>query len=538
MNSSSFQGEADRNRLLRRADWRFLLPNPHPTRSVCFAGGLLRRSVALISGAAVAPQAAPAADCDLAVVLNPSAATLQRAWAMLRPGGACYVEQYNLLSGRATLRQRLEEGGFTEIACYWPWPTPNIAPAQFWFPLDAPGALRFFLAQRAAPRGWLARCGRWLRQSLWLIAIGLDLALPLCAVARKPGADPATTPSNLDLDRLIDSGWADWGLGARPQKISRFVMTSGFRSTNKIVSLVFNEPEAHPQLAIKMARVPEAAATLLNEAAALRALQHAHPNLGGIPQVLFCQTAGAALALGETVVSGLPIFTHLRRDTYRALAEQATNWQIALASRSGPVPRRTWWDRLVAPALDDFRTAFGTVAAASQLELADALLAALDELPLVCEQRDFGPWNVLLTSSGEIGVLDWESAELRGLPALDLIYFLSYLAFFYDGAIRTGRVRESYRVALSGAGLTGQVFHACLDRYAAAVGIGRAALPALRALTWMLHARSEHHRMSADAGGPPSVNTLRRSLFLGLWEEELRQAAGHQNERAGERGQL
>jgi hypothetical protein len=521
MDSMNIQLEGERNRLLRRADWRFLLPNPHPARSVCLAGGLLRRSVALISGSIAAPQAAPAADCDLAVVVNPSIAALRRAAAMLRPGGACYVEQYNPLGGHAGLRRRLEAGGFTEIACYWPWPAPIIAPAQFWFPLDAPGALRYFLAQRAAPRGRLARLGRALRQSLWLIGIGADLALPICAVARKPGPDPAPLPDTFDLDRTTDHGWDEWGLGARPKTISRFLMTGGARSTNKIVSLVFAEPETQPRLAIKMARVPEAATTLLNEAAALRALQHAHPDLGGVPRVLFCQTTEHTLALGETAISGLPVFTHLRRGTYRALAEQATDWQIALAGRAAPAPKHSWWDRLVAPVLDDFRASFGAVADAGQLQLAHELLTALDDLPLVCEQRDFGPWNVLLTTGDAIGVLDWESAEMHGLPALDLIYFLTYLALFYDGAIESGQGRASYRMARGGAGLTGQVFHGCLERYAAAVGVERAALPALRMLAWMLHARSEHRRMVADAGGPPTADVLRRSLFLGLWEEEL-----------------
>jgi aminoglycoside phosphotransferase (APT) family kinase protein len=145
---------------------------------------------------------------------------------------------------------------------------------------------------------------------------------------------------------------------------------------------------------------------------------------------------------------------------------------------------------------------------------------------------------VLLTASGAIGVLDWESAEPQGLPALDLIYFLTYLAFFYDGAIKSGRFRESYRMARDGVGLTGKVFHSCLDRYAAAVGVDRAALPALRILAWMLHARSEHRRMVADVGGPPSAEMLRQSLFLGLWQEELWHYAGRQNVWVGERGQL
>jgi hypothetical protein len=44
----------------------------------------------------------------------------------------------------------------------------------------------------------------------------------------------------------------------------------------------------------------------------------------------------------------------------------------------------------------------------------------------------------------------------------------------------------------------------------------------LRLLCWMLHSRSEYGRFVADAGGVPQPSQLRRSLFLGLWEEELR----------------
>src|SRR5215211_2594977 len=36
----------------------------------------------------------------------------------------------------------------------------------------------------------------------------------------------------------------------------------------------------------------------------------------------------------------------------------------------------------------------------------------------------------------ELAVLDWESPERQGLPALDLIYFLSYLVCFPDGTRR------------------------------------------------------------------------------------------------------
>ena len=41
------------------------------------------------------------------------------------------------------------------------------------------------------------------------------------------------------------------------------------------------------------------------------------------------------------------------------------------------------------------------------------------------------------TSGGELAVLDWESAELDGLPGVDLAYFLAYLAFFVEKIRRT-----------------------------------------------------------------------------------------------------
>ena len=59
-------------------------------------------------------------------------------------------------------------------------------------------------------------------------------------------------------------------------------------------------------------------------------------------------------------------------------------------------------------------------------------------MPETFEHRDCSPWNLLVTTSGELAVLDWESAEQNGLPAIDLVYFLAYLAFFMDGAMKTG----------------------------------------------------------------------------------------------------
>jgi hypothetical protein len=61
----------------------------------------------------------------------------------------------------------------------------------------------------------------------------------------------------------------------------------------------------------------------------------------------------------------------------------------------------------------------------------------------------------------------------------------------------------------------------CARRYTSQLGLSEAIVRPLRLLAWMLHSRSEYRRLVADQGRPPDTATLRRSLFVSLWEEEL-----------------
>ncbi len=536
--------EVVRSKLLRRADWRFLLPNPKPARSTCFAGGLLAEAVGLISEHVADARLAPPGECDLAVAVNPGRATLSAARAALRPGGSCYTEWYSpLAGGSGGVRRRLEAAGFEAVTCYWAWPSPSRP--QLWLSLDAPGARRYFLTSRPAARGIVGRGARAVRQALWLLSLRAHVTFPVCATARKPvgpfdgrpstgrpklgaarGSPNASAPGG-DLARTIRAGWGGWGLGPTPDSLSWLVLAVGERSISKLVGLVFAEPDPRPRLAVKLPRVPEAVSALTREATTLRAVQALRPGgVQGVPRVLFCREHAGVLTLGETALPGLPIFTQLRRDNYRHLALAATAWLANLAGRSDPRPRTAWWDRLVEPVLTAFQESFGSVLDPGLLRETEGMLATLGDLPIVCEHRDFSPWNVLVTADGGLAVLDWESGELRGLPALDLIYFLSYLGFFLDGALASGRCRESYRASLNPSTLTGAVMAESLARYAGQVGLDPAGLRPLRLLVWLLHSRSEYRRLVDDVAGRPSPEALRRSLFVGLWEEELRQATG------------
>ncbi len=94
-------------------------------------------------------------------------------------------------------------------------------------------------------------------------------------------------------------------------------------------------------------------------------------------------------------------------------------------------------------------------------------------------------------------------------------------AFVLDGALDSGRIRESHADCRDPATPHGRIVASCADAYAEAVGISVADLDRLRLLAWIVHSRSDHRHLEMAAAGPPSQEALRSSGFLGLVEAEL-----------------
>jgi GT2 family glycosyltransferase len=508
------------NRTLRRADWRFLLPDPRPARSVCFADGLLAQAVAAMSDQLIESTTHPIGECDLAVARNPDRQTLQAAWTALRLGGTCYVEWTSpLAGGPANMRQRLEAIGFMQVACYWPWPLPDRASPLYWLPLESPHVVRYLLANRVRGRGLLNRAGNKVLEVMWRLSLSLRLLAPLSVIARKP---PVVDANVLDV---IRTSWNNWSSEPLPQHLEWMLLTGGAKPINKVVGLVFAEPDRFPRLIVKLARVAESVAALDREAANLRAVQALRSDrVRGIPQVLFLQQWAGQTVLGETALTGRPLYTVLRRDTCRDLALKVTEWLAALAEHTTPCPRANWWERLIETTINEFERNFGRVIDPAKVQATRTILATLGDLPLVCEQRDCSPWNVLIADDDELVILDWESAEPHGLPLLDLIYFLTYLIFFLDGAMESKRFTESYRTMLDPATFTGRIVADCQQIYMDCMGLDPIVLRPLRLLTWLIHSRSEYQRFVAEGAGQPDPADLQRSLFVSLWEEELTHA--------------
>lgn len=493
--------EAERNALLRRADWRFLLPDPQPRRALCLARGGLARAVSHLAEE-ITGNAADAPGWDLAVLSAPSETELRQAWEGLRPGGALYVERPAAIA-RQRLQQRLRRlaaDADREPAFYWPWPWPTRA--RLWLPLGVPEARAHLLENlhlltgTVPPPGAVRRAASALLRQAGTLLLRRGPRFPLCAVAVKAGGP------------LPEDGWP-------------LLLCGGPRSTSKVVALYFTPGDCRPRLAVKMPRTPESAATLATEARVLADLDGRSGLPPGIPRPVFVRSVPGALRIGETPVVGRPFHRQIDRRSYRELALRGTAWLADLAGCSAAEPPERWWGRLVEPVLADFAHGFGSVVDGESLRRTRQALERIGPLPLVCEHRDFGPWNLVLPAEGGLGVLDWEGAEPRGLPGLDLLYFHAWCSFFLDGALRTRRFRASYRRLLDAGTLQGGVLGEALALYAERTGVSAETLNALRLLVWPLHARSEHRRLVADAGGRPDAEHLRRSLFVELWTEEL-----------------
>jgi hypothetical protein len=513
--------EALLNPLLRRVDWRFLLHAPRVRRAVCFADGELRRGLELVAEEVIAAESG-AAECDLAVVGHPDLPTLLAASAALRPGGVCYIEwRRSGPGGRRRLAAMLRTAGFGHPSSYLAW--RSALRASVWLPLGSPSAARYFERElHGRTRRPVARVLRT------LVTLGgrAGIAGTLSTVVRKPAAPGEELPEP-PFFGTIRRDWARWGFPGTPDALSLMLLTGGPRSLSKVAGFVFTDADSGPRLVVKMARAPGAAPGLMREARVLRALEASCA--GGplrMPRVIFSVDDHTLVAVGETALRGVPLLSLLNRRNYRALALQATDWliRLALCSRQSGAPAA---GRVVAEEWAQFQRTFGRVLSARQLADMRRVLSQLDGVRSVCEHRDFSPWNVFLAPDRQLAVLDWESAEMAGVPALDLLYFLVYLGAGLGGKITADGVLGASREALDSETFTGAVYRECLGRYADGVGLDPGCLPALRLLLWLIHARSEHARLAADTGGPPPDEALRGSLFLRLGEAELlRQQSG------------
>ena len=502
--------EADRNALLRRADWRFLLDTPAPGTTVCVGGSALAAATAAFTNPVrVLDQAGRA---DLVVATDPDPATLDASLRTLQAGGELYVEFHSPARTQhpERLASYLEAHGFNRVRVYWPWPPPFLAPVKFWIPLHPHSALEFFRGERSPAAPPIMRAGGRLLLRAWSYVAARRIAWPLCAVASTGPTDEAE--SGGPVPRWLATLAAAARTG-RPQAWA--LQTLGPRSHSKVVGLWFDAAGDEPHSIVKLGRVAEAEAALRHEAAVLAGLPD---SIAGVPRILFADETPAGFAVAQSVMRGVPLWRFARNEQSESLAQRVTAWTADLANATARVPPNAGTS-VADQAFERFLQGFARIAPAGLLAESRLRLQALRDCPAACEHRDLGPWNILIGSDGAPGVLDWESSEPQGLQGADLHYFLAYHAFFCTGAMRSGRHLDVY-AALRTSGTLADLRERCLRSYEERTGLDPAFRGPLALYTWIVHAGSELTRLQKDAGGPPPARALRSSLFFRLWSWE------------------
>jgi hypothetical protein len=462
--------EPELNELLRRVDWRFLLSQREAPRVLDRRGEPFSRALTLIGE--VVPDGGEA---DLVVLGFPDREGLRAACESLRPGGAvaCLWQRPRLM-GTQRARKLLESAGLADTRFYWPGPQ-GASPPQFWLPLDSDAAIVHSHEQRPVH----SRREAATRQA-WRAGARVGALAPICAIARLP----ETSVGHCDGEDALTE--------ATPYAAHWLLLTGGGESDNKVVGLPF--PERGEPLAVvaKFGRVEKASVALDREAEVLSELAQERPALTGVPRLRTSATSVGLRVAVQDAMLGTPLVTELHRAGFAALAPTLTEWLVALAGNPPPQAASVWRKQLVDDPIDELEGEHGSLLPVGFAERARNALADLGAMPLVWEHRDLGPWNVVIREDGGPAAIDWEDAERRGLPGLDLLYLLTTSALLLDGALGDtsdiGPIVGCYERLLDPGTETGQVVARCFATYRERLDVGEADFRRLRLLCWIAQA--------------------------------------------------
>ena len=177
---------------------------------------------------------------------------------------------------------------------------------------------------------------------------------------------------------------------------------------------------------VKLSRDAAFSPRLHNEHAALRLLADAGVARPGLPVPrLDADVEGLALVV-EGAVDGEPFSRHGRSEPGDRVLASA--FDEVLAVTTAPPLRSVAAAGEVARDLGALAERFAAVYGRSAA--LDAAVASLsgDPLPTTLQHGDPGTWNLLVSDTGNVAVLDWENAESRGVPVADALFFATGVA--------------------------------------------------------------------------------------------------------------
>ena len=318
---------------------------------------------------------------------------------------------------------------------------------------------------------------------------------------------------------------APFGLRDASQ-ISSVIVTPRFQTSRNVVFLIFSRESPDPLLVAKVARVDDAGGFLAREAANLEAIHSGgDAQLRSVPRLVAYDVFQHEVLLIESAVIGQLIRPSMVRRDFFSCLDVALTWIINFHRQTAE--RTRWdkgaWDQLVDRPLDQLQERMGgdqrTRRLVTRTRWEAQALAGLD-LPLVFEHGDLASPNLLLLPDQGIGVVDWELAAPRSLPAVDVFFFLTFMAIAREG-LADDELDESlttFRNAFFGVSAWTRPH---VLRYANALGVPYAALKPLFLLCWARYVDNLLLRTiysGVQATGADMATVLQRERYWALWE--------------------
>lgn len=314
-----------------------------------------------------------------------------------------------------------------------------------------------------------------------------------------------------------------------PAQLSSVMVTPRFRASNHVVFLVLPQGKPEPVLVAKVPRLAGANGSVEREVANLQTVQASRAGgFDSIPRVIAFEKYGNRSILIETALVGRPMDPPNVRRNFAGCCQAVVDW---LTEVQQPVdgPGETddsWFKQLVEYPLHYFRDVFPlSIEEERLLERTWRLIEPLRDinLPLVVEHGDLSHPNVMLLKDGGPGVVDWELANLHGLPTCDLFFFLTYVAFARHNARKTGNYLPAFHAAFFGRrAWAGPYIHT----YAERLNLSRQVLVPLFVLTWARYMVSLLQRLD-NAGDvnrrtePETATWLRANRYYQLWRHTV-----------------
>ncbi len=307
-----------------------------------------------------------------------------------------------------------------------------------------------------------------------------------------------------------------------PDTLRCFLKTPRFRASGHVLYFVFPDDGAAPELVVKVSRLPGDDRWVDREAENLRRVQAARAEgFDSIPRAAAHDDHAGLRMLVQTVVPGETMDRETVRRRPDECVDAVTTWLTDLHTATKTVADPAALPRLLDEPLDRFEAlCTGRPGEQDLVRRTREIMAPLrrPDLPLVFEHGDLSAPNILIDED-RVGIVDWELADPAGMPAVDLFFFLTFVAFARSRADDHRGWLAAFHNAFFGPDAWAAPW---IRRYAHALRLPPDSLEPLFVSTWARYVAVAASRLGADDAprdeGNDLVEWLTTNRFRVLWE--------------------